>query len=330
MIKPLHGLRGIAALTVVVGHFTYKGAASLGVVLFFVLSGFLIGKLYMEKDFTVENIWRYVVARFARVYPLFAIVIIATALINASTSLDIFGLQLRDVPSHLLFAGDARTVWTISTEFQFYALFVVVWALRSRLPSAIAAVLPLLALFIIVAVLLGTEASRNGIFGYLHIFLVGVLLAIIAGRDDGTYQNIAALAIPLCAVAYMAAYLLVPQLYQPRWIYLDPVTIAICASLVISTVVGGNCFANRVLSHPFPVWLGEISFGVYLLHRHVQHAVDAVWPGEPSALASFLPKLLLTLLLAQLANWLIERPCRAWLRQAGERINLRNSRAMRN
>ena len=50
------------------------------------LSGFLIGKLYVETDFTVQNVWRYLVARFARVYPLFVVVIVLTALLNTVTS----------------------------------------------------------------------------------------------------------------------------------------------------------------------------------------------------------------------------------------------------
>ncbi|RWP61688.1 acyltransferase family protein [Mesorhizobium sp.] len=54
LIKPLHGLRGTAALSVLVGHamlpsgIQTRFSASLGVVLFFVLSGFLMGHLYLK------------------------------------------------------------------------------------------------------------------------------------------------------------------------------------------------------------------------------------------------------------------------------------------
>ncbi|MBK0399767.1 acyltransferase [Limibaculum sp. M0105] len=195
MIKPLHGMRGVAALTVVFGHFAPGGAPALGVVLFFVLSGFLIGKLYTEQAFTGANVWRYVVARFARVYPLFAVVIICTSVLNAFTSAHVFGLDPDEVPKHLALVGSAATVWTISTEFQFYILFILVWALRSRLPSALIAVLPLLVLATAIALWIGTDATRISIFGYLHIFLLGVLTASLTARLDHAWQPVAALAV---------------------------------------------------------------------------------------------------------------------------------------
>ena len=81
IIKPLHGIRGGAAATVVIGHNgIVKGSPSLGVVLFFVLSGFLIGKLYLERPFKAAEVWTYLVARFARIYPLFAFVVIVVGL----------------------------------------------------------------------------------------------------------------------------------------------------------------------------------------------------------------------------------------------------------
>jgi hypothetical protein len=52
IIKPLQGLRGIAAGTVLIGHISpVPTAPSLGVVLFFVISGFLMGKIYLPKRF---------------------------------------------------------------------------------------------------------------------------------------------------------------------------------------------------------------------------------------------------------------------------------------
>ena len=111
IIKPLHGLRGAAALTVVVGHIHYaQTAPSLGVLLFFLISGFLMGRLYLETPPTRENLTNYALARVARVYPLFALVIIGTGVFNALSGARIFKLALEDVPLHLMLMGDASTV----------------------------------------------------------------------------------------------------------------------------------------------------------------------------------------------------------------------------
>lgn len=319
IIKPLHGLRGVAALTVVIGHFIPGGAAALGVVLFFILSGFLIGKLYIEQSFTGENVWRYLVARFARVYPLFAFVIISTALLNNFTSARIFGLDPNDIWIHLALAGSANTVWTISTEFQFYILFVLFWAAGSRMPSAIFTILPLLVFSTATALLIGTEATRIGIFGYLHIFLLGVLAAILTAKRDHGSQAIAAFLLPISAAAYFSAYLFIPFFYSPRWVYIDLVSVGICVALISSAILGGDCFVNRILSRSIFVWLGEISFGVYLFHRHAEWIVGAL-AGHAPWWVALVPKIAVALLLAHLANKLIERPCRTWLRKAGDRL----------
>lgn len=328
IIKPLHGLRGIAALTVVVGHFIAGGTPALGVVLFFVLSGFLIGKLYLDRPFTSAAVWHYAVARFARVYPLFAVVIIGTVLLNTVTNANVFGLAVDEIWAHLALAGDARTVWTISTEFQFYLLFILIWALRSRLPSALNAILPLLLLALAVAYWIGTDATRIGIFGYFHVFLLGVLTAVLIARADETWQTLAAVALPVFACAYLMAFAVIPSFYTPRWVYLDMISVGICAALLASTLLGGNCLGNRLLSRPVFIWLGEISFGVYLLHRHAQWFVDALLDQAP-IWASLPLKIVLTLILAQLANWLIERPCRRWIRQGGDRAAERMSGFMK-
>lgn len=323
LIKPLHGLRGVAALTVVLGHYLDGGAAALGVVLFFVLSGFLIGKLYIEKDFTTTNVLRYAVARFARVYPLFAVVIIGTGLLNLVTQAGIFGLDVEDIWKHLLLAGNGGTVWTIATEFQFYAFFVLVWALRAFLPSAFVTVLPLLLLASAIAFWIGTDATRIGLFGYLHIFLLGALTAVVTANADQAWENIAARAVPLFVLAYLAVFVFLPAFHPPRWVYLEPVSIVICAALLASTILGGNCIGNRILSLPVFMWLGEISFGVYLLHRHAQWFVDGVMGQDAGDWVTLFPKIALTLVLAHLANKTIERPCRAWLRRVGDRMTQR-------
>ena len=45
--------------------------------LFFVLSGFLMGSLYLNRSFNRRNIWHFVVRRFARVIPLYYAVLTA-------------------------------------------------------------------------------------------------------------------------------------------------------------------------------------------------------------------------------------------------------------
>jgi peptidoglycan/LPS O-acetylase OafA/YrhL len=80
-VPALDGLRGMAALMVVVSHVSNStdlwgnllgnGGGQVGVMIFFVLSGYLIGALYLGQPFTLANVWEYGVRRVARVVPAF-------------------------------------------------------------------------------------------------------------------------------------------------------------------------------------------------------------------------------------------------------------------
>src|SRR5580704_17034654 len=81
----LDGLRGLAAYVVVVSHISNesnlwngllgRGGGQLGVMLFFVLSGYLMGALYLDRPFRAGEVWAYAVRRIARVVPLFYVVV---------------------------------------------------------------------------------------------------------------------------------------------------------------------------------------------------------------------------------------------------------------
>ena len=82
-IRRLNTLRGLAALIVLVGHYSNKArlwdallgtrAPQLGVMLFFLLSAFLMTVLYLDREPTKQAMRGYAMARIARVLPRFAV-----------------------------------------------------------------------------------------------------------------------------------------------------------------------------------------------------------------------------------------------------------------
>ena len=77
-LKPLTSIRGLAAIWVVFFHYNRTFELSqmgyLGVDLFFILSGFIISYVYMDKfsssELVSKNIKRFLALRLARIYPL--------------------------------------------------------------------------------------------------------------------------------------------------------------------------------------------------------------------------------------------------------------------
>src|SRR4051794_11471208 len=81
----LDGLRGVAVFTVFLSHssgrglslapwLNFTGIGHLGVYLFFVLSGFLLGHSLLVSRPTT---WEFYVRRFLRIFPLYALVLSA-------------------------------------------------------------------------------------------------------------------------------------------------------------------------------------------------------------------------------------------------------------
>lgn len=233
LIKPLHGLRGMAAMTVVVGHYGFPGSTGLGVVLFFVLSGFLMGKLYLPKTFDARSVWLYVSARFARVYPLFAFVVIATALINvAIPEANIFELKTWQVDDHLLLYGSNMTIWTICVEFQFYLLFILFWWLTSRFGHSMIFATVAFAAGLIWATLTFETNDFINIFGYLQVFALGIMVALVSNDTSKINKNWAHIALLAALAMYGVVYIVAAQFGIYREIYINVWALIACGAIV--------------------------------------------------------------------------------------------------
>ncbi len=330
LIKTLHGLRGIAAFTVVIGHARHTTqlpdvdmAPALGVVLFFILSGYLMSWRYLSPDFTLPTVARYAVARFARVFPLFAVAIIGGAVVYAAGAAPRpFGFGPDGIVRHLLFAGSGATVWTVSVEMRFYASFMVLWFAYASIPSHRDGVI---AAGIVAAIcglwVYGIDGGRIALHRYLHIFLMGVLAAIILKhvRHDGLMKY-GAILLPALLVGYASSFFVVPILYRSEQIYADMAVCTGATALIISAVVAQTSMIGKFLSSRPLLFVGEVSFGVYLFHRFVLIGLDGLGISDLPRPIRLAAVLIATTLIAWLANILIERPCRAAIRSWGEKL----------
>jgi peptidoglycan/LPS O-acetylase OafA/YrhL len=178
-IPALTGLRFVAAFLVLIGHgaptilkdhvtpwgFIYwiSQLSGFGMTLFFVLSGFVIhynyATLIAEQRF--RGVAAYLWARFARLYPLFLLMMLVYVLVSSRTSDLLFGHSERfatipqALPYYLLsiqswlyvlvdgiplidaIGGGSPITWSISTEWFFYFVYpCIAWLiLRSRAPA---------------------------------------------------------------------------------------------------------------------------------------------------------------------------------------------------
>ena len=128
----LDGVRGLAILLVVADHsgLLWRGSGSLGVMVFFVLSGFLITRVIVEAR--AEGTWslrRFYAARAVRLAPaLVAMVGVLSLVLLAAGEPNVIGRAARALTyTENFFPFDAESpfnhAWSLAVEEQFYLLW---------------------------------------------------------------------------------------------------------------------------------------------------------------------------------------------------------------
>jgi peptidoglycan/LPS O-acetylase OafA/YrhL len=339
-IPALDGLRGYAALLVVLSHLDKVGlvshsapfAGALGVLIFFVLSGFLMGHLYLWKPIDPPAVFHYIVARIARILPLYYITLLVSfALSHLYGQNFIYYIDTYTLLRQMLFFGSAYVFWSIPPEVQFYFVFVGLWWLIAT--DRLARWTPLV--FLIVASILVIRPILPGIsvFGQLQIFLTGVIVAALRryveniGADKRivtTVQILVTIAVFLIVTNIWPIQVMLPIAWRSNdtvYGYLPIVLVFGAALLAMSftTRFSTIVFANRVAAK-----LGAFSFSLYLLHEPVLDVMHRIL--EAAGLPWFTQlglSLVVAVGVAAISYYTIEMPAQAAIKLAAKKIGPR-------
>ena len=369
-LPALTPLRGIAALLVVLFHYVGQsllpnlGGGSiplfakgyLAVDLFFLMSGFVIAHVYagwFQERISSSTVMAFIRARFARIYPVHIFVLALYVIIDLGWNGLIFlgtgnfdplpwegrfslGALLKNLVLVHGVWSDARTwnhpSWSISVEFFTYLLFpfavVAVW--RGGRAITLAAVAGLFAA-------LAWLAHRHGgldivtgqaFFRCLIQFLIGMLLYRLYWdhflsdllRRDATF--IAAAGATLAILYYGAPDILVVPAFMV---------------LIMAGVQNGGRMHGLINAKPL-VWLGNISYSVYMIHALVEDTTRKVFAittgsgsggqlGPAQSMLVAIGMVALVLVAADVMYRFIEVPARRLLK--GRRSAPTTSRAAR-
>ena len=358
-LSNLTPLRGIAALWVVVFHFSEivvkfvpldrtllltKGY--LMVDLFFVMSGFIIYHVYQQSflaNISGRNFRQFIVARFARVYPLhFVTLLLLVIIIVPKLGWDPYMANPRAIPTnlllihsfgiHSLFNWNVPS-WSISAEWWAYMVFpfLAIFIYRKK-----GTAIGILALFVILAYLSimfwiprvnfqdpslphRQDLDSTFDFGFLRGlagFISGMILYKVyeAGYLNKFFQKDISVLITMAGcIACM------------HWAWNDGFDIIFFVLLVLAFAVN-NGRLHTICNSRIAQYLGKISYSIYLMQLF---PLLAIWAGvklpglvykENSVTTTFwtgagwcLIYMCLVTGFASLTYFTIEKPCRKYI-----------------
>ncbi len=312
---------------------------------FFILSGFVLR--YRYPGMAGKGLWRYYLARVARLWPvylatlgLFVLLVPAASwpVPSPSPGLWLTNLTLTQVwaPSSGCHGSLNKVAWSTSTEVFFYLCFpFLVWNWRRAWPRrlALAVLLPLGLVYLashhpalvppkvsVARVLYEHPLAR------LWEFVLGMVLAeawqrfhpyVRLSRRAATVLEIMAVGLTLGTAlsgeflaAYLRAHLGLTE-SASTWLVISGLT-AVPLAILLFVLALGQGHLSRCLAAPVCVFLGETSYSLYLVHYPLLMWVStqpAVFARVSGAAGAVL-FFALTAAAAYLLWALIETPCR--------------------
>ncbi len=290
--------RFIAAIAIVIYHFGKKiypfntdliapvvWQSYIGVSYFFVLSGFVMVIAYHKNDSSLIQPKTYFVNRFARIYPVYFLALILAIIycIGASKAFTPTTLALNLTFLHGFIPKFATSIngpaWSLPVEVLFYIsfpfLFNRFYKKTNLLTISLVALIVWIASQAVMFNLLYSEyyqgfpsTSHNLIyyFPFMHFnqFMIGSLAALLFLKfKDKWAGNYDIVILILTVVLYFALR------FKPQFVDYHNGLLAPLFALIILALCFNTGFFTKIFKHKWLLFLGEISYGVYILQKPI-------------------------------------------------------------
>jgi Predicted acyltransferases len=369
-LSNLTPLRGIAALLVAVFHFQMAIArfvpanltmffekCYLMVDLFFIMSGFIILHVYKE-DFAYHiernSLRKYIIARFARIYPLhFFSLLLLVILVIVFSPPGTYPNAIenpRAIPTgflllHSYYIHDIYTwnipSWSISAEWAAYLLFpfLAIFLNKKKLPALITLGLFVIAAYISIMFFLprrnflypSIPVPHNLNTTYDYGFLRGIAGFVTGMIVYKLYQWPSVK--NLFHKDILAGAIILLLVLALHFAMNDAICVFLFAALVLSFALN-NGSLHTLCNNRFAQYIGKISYSIYLMQIFLQEpfskglrlpGVVGFGRGRQnihffSGLGYAFIYLVLLLVISSITYYVIEQPCRKWINGLGGKI----------
>lgn len=270
-LPALDGIRGLAVLLVLAYHGYSRIPGSLGVEIFFVLSGFLITKLLLRElatsgDISVKNFY---IRRSLRIFPAFYAYMIAVAFIDRVSPGYYWSAMTYTINYYVSFHGNQGNtmyhLWSLAVEEQFYLLWPFIFVLFCKRLKTLT--------WLTAALVVGSQFYKLAIAGHVtgdHIYrsfdtrgpeiLMGCLAALLLRNSNRVPSWLlspwmAALSVAELAIANARSN-------ESSVTYFHLADSAVIVILLLQAIH----YAPRILDRNPLKYVGQISYSLYLYH----------------------------------------------------------------
>ena len=291
-IPNLDGLRGIAILTVIVSHALFNTwlskypVGSVGVEIFFVLSGFLITTLLLKEKIKNGKISlkRFYIRRCLRILPVAYLFLSVLVFLNFAFNLKVSlgsvvaaAFYVKNLPLNYVANWSDAHFWTLAIEEQFYLIFpfLLIYSFKNYVRVLIFLVLSIPALQFVGYYNIGIFYTNyllhkatfllivlfgNGATSILICSLLSILMfrGLIAGVNINKYRFLS-LSLFIIATIFRLCFDVLPGTYLTSTIF------SLAIGLVIFLCVSNeNDFLGNILKSKILIQLGLLSYSIYI------------------------------------------------------------------
>ncbi|MCM3874598.1 MAG: acyltransferase [Pyrinomonadaceae bacterium] len=342
----LDGLRTVAVFAVIVHHFLpvarfipsdFVSLGSLGVRLFFVLSGFLITGILLkcreenspDDEPSSFKLRQFYIRRLLRIFPIFYLTLALIAIFNLPTVRGALPWHLSYM-SNVYFAlrgsfdGPLSHFWSLAVEEQFYLVWpwIIIFVPTKYLHSAVIVTVFVAPFFRLLIYLLGGNelASFILLFGCMDSLALGALLAYYHSKKSLASKVSSLLRFSLGTGVLLVTLLAVLQSqHRGGWLYVTAIhlgTSLILLWLVGHAATGFTGLTGKLLALGPVLYIGRISYGIYIFHNLMPVIVPKLFSilglpypqGRGATIKQFLILSVATLVLAGLSWRFFEGP----------------------
>lgn len=286
----LDGLRAISVLAVMYTHYLPKHYWFLsiywggyGVRIFFVISGFLVTQILLQKQRSglreTNERWKilknFYIKRFLRLAPVFYLTLLVMFFFNVPNTRETFWWHVLYL-SNINFAITnsyqeyVAHFWSLAVEFQFYLVwpFVILFLSEKALLVSILATFPAVLVYRFLCLFLGVPYIATWMLPpySLDALMLGALLAFLSSYGKISSND---LWFKICALIGIVIGAFGEYIFGPSKIlmHMAPTLCSIFFSWIVLRAVEGTGGPSwQMLQSKALTNIGKISYGVYLFH----------------------------------------------------------------